>query len=68
MRGANVTVPHKQAVIRHLDALSPAAYAIGAVNTILVQEDGALLGDNTDARGLVADLRDHGIDPGGQRF
>lgn len=67
LRGANVTVPHKQAVIPYLDRLSPAAQAIGAVNTIRVEPDGSLFGDNTDARGFVADLRDHGVDPAGQR-
>ena len=60
-RGANVTVPHKQTVIPYLDALSPAAEAIGAVNTIVVREDGSLFGDNTDARGFLADLAEQGI-------
>ena len=63
LAGANVTVPHKQAVIPHLDRLTPAAQAIGAVNTIRVEVDGSLLGDNTDARGFVADLRGHGVEP-----
>jgi shikimate dehydrogenase len=67
LRGANVTVPHKQAVMPFLDSLTPAAQAIGAVNTIVVQPDGSLLGDNTDAPGFVADLRDHGVDPQGKR-
>jgi shikimate dehydrogenase len=67
LRGANVTVPHKQAVMPHLDWLSPAAEAIGAVNTIRVEPDGSLSGDNTDAPGFVADLRDHGVNPAGQR-
>jgi shikimate dehydrogenase len=67
LRGANVTVPHKQAVIPFLDQLTPAAQAIGAVNTILVDPNGELHGDNTDARGFIADLRDHGVDPAGQR-
>lgn len=65
LRGANVTVPHKQAVMAALDRLTPAAQAIGAVNTIVVEPDGALLGDNTDAPGFIADLRDHGVDPAG---
>ncbi len=64
--GANVTVPHKQAVMPHLDELTPAAAAIGAVNTIVVTQDGRLLGDNTDAPGFVADLRDHGVEPQGR--
>jgi shikimate dehydrogenase len=67
LRGANVTVPHKQSVMPHLDWLTPAAQAIGAVNTIRVEADGQLSGDNTDARGFVADLRDHGVDPAGKR-
>lgn len=56
-QGVNVTVPHKQAVMPFLDEISPAAKAIGAVNTILVEEEtGRLLGHNTDWRGFMADL------------
>ncbi len=62
--GANVTVPHKQAVLAHLDEVSHAAQVIGAVNTIVVR-DGLLYGDNTDATGFVASLRDAGFDPAG---
>jgi shikimate dehydrogenase len=61
-RGANVTVPHKQAVMPILDRWTPSAEAIGAVNTIIVGEDGLLTGDNTDAGGFIADLRAHGVD------
>ena len=43
LRGANVTVPHKQAVMSALDRLTPAAQAIGAVNTIFLDQDGACL-------------------------
>ncbi len=60
-RGANVTVPHKQAVIPFLDALTPEARAIGAVNTIVVQEDGMMLGTNTDAIGFARDLAEKGV-------
>ena len=56
-RGANVTVPHKQAVIPFLDDLTPEARAIGAVNTIIVQDNGRLLGTNTDAAGFLRDLQ-----------
>ncbi len=66
-RGANVTVPHKQVIIPFLDRLTPVAQAMGAVNTIVVGEDGRLTGDNTDAAGFIADLRSHGVDPAGQR-
>jgi shikimate dehydrogenase len=51
--GANVTVPHKVAVIDYLDDLSPAARRAGAVNTI-VNREGTLFGDNTDISGFAA--------------
>lgn len=50
--GANVTVPHKETVILHLDSLSDEARTIGAVNTI-VNRDGALEGHNTDVNGFL---------------
>lgn len=50
--GANVTVPHKQAVVPLCDTLTPEAERIGAVNTLSWTADG-LLGDNTDAVGLA---------------
>ena len=53
--GANVTVPHKQPVIDLIDGVTPVAHAIGAVNTI-VKHEGRLVGHNTDAAGLLADL------------
>lgn len=56
IQGLNVTIPHKRTVIGMLDALTPAARAVGAVNTIAV-EGGRLLGDNTDAPGFLADLQ-----------
>lgn len=58
--GANVSVPHKQAIIPLLDGLTPVAEAIGAVNT-LVKREGKLIGHNTDAAGLLADLYAHGV-------
>jgi shikimate dehydrogenase len=66
MRGINVTVPHKQAVLPFLDHIAPAAQAMRAVNTVIVEADGSLTGDNTDAPGFIADLRSHGVDPAGQ--
>jgi shikimate dehydrogenase len=56
LRGVNVTLPHKEAVVAHLDALSPAAAAMGAVNTVVV-EDGRLVGHNTDGAGFLEPLR-----------
>ena len=63
--GANVTVPHKQAVMPFLDSLSLAARGIGAVNTIVL-EDGRLEGHNTDSAGFMLDLQAHGGDGQGQ--
>lgn len=57
--GANVTLPHKQAVLPLMDTLSPQAKAVGAVNTIVCQrEDEAVLlhGDNTDIVGFLQPL------------
>lgn len=55
-RGLNVTVPHKQAVVALVGALSARARTAGAANTILRDAGGALLADNTDGVGLVRDL------------
>ena len=60
-RGANVTVPHKQAVIPYLDSLTAEARAIGAVNTMVVDEQGTLWGTNTDAPGFMRDLETKGL-------
>lgn len=54
--GANVTIPHKEAVIEFLDDVTPAARQIGAVNTI-IKRDGKLIGENTDAHGVLQTLR-----------
>jgi len=54
--GLNVTIPHKHTVVSLLDALAPTAKAIGAVNTILMQNE-ALVGENTDAPGFLSDLK-----------
>jgi shikimate dehydrogenase len=51
-RGFNCTIPHKVAVIAHLDRLSPAAETIGAVNCV-VNEGGTLVGENTDGKGFL---------------
>ena len=53
--GANVTVPHKQAVMPMLDEVLPVAESIGAVNTI-INRDGLLIGANTDASGFTRSL------------
>lgn len=56
LKGANVTVPYKEAVIPFLDRLSPDAEAIGAVNTIALDPGGSLVGYNTDGEGFMQDL------------
>ncbi len=60
--GANVTVPHKQAIMELLDGVSETARTIGAVNTI-TPRDGKLFGENTDAEGFVAALKENHINP-----
>lgn len=65
--GANVTIPHKQAVIPLLDEIDELARRVGAVNTI-VNRDGRLYGHNTDVGGFLRALRqDGGFDPAGAR-
>jgi shikimate dehydrogenase len=56
-RGCNVTMPHKQAVMPFLDRLDPLAARIGAVNTIVPEEGGVLVGYNTDAAGFLEPLK-----------
>ena len=56
-RGCNVTMPHKQAVMAELAALDDVAKAIGAVNTVIPQGNGTLLGTNTDSAGFLEPLR-----------
>ena len=55
--GANVTLPHKAAVMQVADHLSDRAILIGAVNTLIFREDGTIFGDNTDGYGFMANLR-----------
>ncbi|WP_397546814.1 shikimate dehydrogenase [Rhodothermus marinus] len=59
--GANVTIPHKEAVRPLLDRCTPRAEAIGAVNTIVCRADGSgaveLIGDNTDVEGFLEPLQ-----------
>lgn len=55
-RGLNVTIPHKQTVMALIERLSARAERAGAVNTIALERDQHLYGDNTDGVGLVRDL------------
>ncbi len=68
MRGINLTIPHKVSVIEYLDELSPEAELIGAVNTVVREED-LLIGYNTDGKGFLRSTRDDaGLDSEGKRF
>ena len=57
IRGMNVTIPYKQSIMEHLDSVSKASSSIGAVNTV-INDDGKLIGDNTDIIGIEYALLD----------
>lgn len=63
-KGFNCSIPHKVAVIQHLDGLGESAKIIGAVNTVVLRGD-KLMGENTDGKGFVTALREV-IDPAGK--
>ncbi len=65
--GFNVTIPHKETIIKYIDILEPSAIEIGAVNTI-IRKDDELIGTNTDCDGALYCLRDQGIDPSGMKI
>jgi shikimate dehydrogenase len=68
IRGVNVTIPHKIAIMPYLDAIDPSAEAVGAVNTV-VNDNGRLTGYNTDGLGYVRSLREEAeADLGGKRI
>ncbi len=58
--GFGVTIPHKIAIIPHLDDCTPRARAVGAVNFVRRNADGTLFGDNVDGVGFAAGLAKHG--------
>ncbi|WP_369187508.1 shikimate dehydrogenase [Streptomyces sp. R08] len=60
--GLSLTMPLKRAVIPLLDEISETASSVDAVNTVVLTEDGRRVGDNTDIPGMVAALREHGIE------
>ena len=57
-QGFNCTIPHKVAVIEHLDGLGESASLMGAVNCVVRQDDGRLIGENTDGKGFVSSFRE----------
>lgn len=56
LHGLNVTIPHKPSVMPYVDLLTPVARAVGAVNTLYLDADSNLVGDNTDVPGFLQDL------------
>jgi len=64
-RGVNLTLPHKEAALAALDIVDPSARRIGAVNTVIVRDDGKLEGRNTDIFGFSENLRAAGFKPQG---
>jgi shikimate dehydrogenase len=65
--GFSVTMPHKADAARACDELSADAVALGAVNAVVLREDGTIWGDSTDGAGLVRSLTDAGLDVAGLR-
>ena len=66
-RGLNVTIPYKQAVMKHCAELSPEAMEVGSVNTLIVRPDGSLFGHTTDIDSFIYMLRRGEIDPAGAK-
>jgi shikimate dehydrogenase len=66
IHGLNVTMPHKNAVVKYLDEVDPAGKVIASVNTIL-NKDGRLLGFNTDGVGALNALEKNGVEPRGKK-
>ncbi|MFD5369605.1 shikimate dehydrogenase [Streptomyces sp. NPDC127103] len=60
--GLSLTMPLKRAVIPLLDAISDTAASVEAVNTVVLREDGRRIGDNTDIPGMLAALRERGVE------
>lgn len=57
--GFNVTIPYKEEIIHHLDSINDEAKTIGAVNTVVINSSGKLIGFNTDYWGFTESLRPH---------
>lgn len=60
--GLSLTMPLKRAVIPLLDGISDTAASVEAVNTVVLTEDGRRVGDNTDIPGMIAALRERGVE------
>ena len=66
MKGGNVTMPCKSAVVEYMDELSTAARIIGACKT-MVHQDGKLIGHITDGQGYIRNLKENGVEVEGKK-
>lgn len=55
--GVNITIPHKEAILKIADIITDRAALIGAANTLIYRKDGCIHADNTDGAGFIANLR-----------
>lgn len=62
LAGCNITIPHKVAAMRYVDWVDPLAQQVGAVNTIVVQNNGELRGYNNDGFGYIQSIQEHAPD------
>lgn len=62
-RGVNLTVPHKVSALSYMDEIDDVARQVGAINTVVVENDGDLVATNTDVYGFSQNLRTNGFDP-----
>jgi shikimate dehydrogenase len=67
-RGVNLTVPHKEAAMDLVDSVDDNARRIGAVNTLILSDDGTLAATNTDAYGLIENIRAHAPEQLAEKF
>jgi shikimate dehydrogenase len=65
-RGMSVTIPHKLAIMEHLDRIDPMAVKVGSVNTV-TNEDGVLVGSTTDGPGTLRAFEEAGVSLAGKR-
>lgn len=67
LAGLNVTMPHKTDAAEGCDSLAPDASALGSVNTVLVRDNGRLVGESTDGEGFLRALDDEGVSVDGRQ-
>jgi shikimate dehydrogenase len=65
--GVNITIPHKMQALTYMDEVSSEAELIGAINTVVVKEEG-LFGDNTDGKGFIRSIKETGFSVEGKKI